>query len=278
MEKKDFNRPPKVRNFLCRMYGLDGDVMKTAFSLRVWTHSFSELLYPPPFADAFVYDISNWWEGRFFHEHFGDFFTSILVVFLFVVGANSIHLIPRWTRQEHFWNETSKKTRKDVVEATCWGHFGQIPLLKYVYLRNVWNLTNSNTPVVFLNRDLWGFWVIWSFKKGILWILRIEARNGGVVDPSIFSRVEIPMGQGFSPPPPRPQGVKTWWHNRGGAKGLRVGGLGGWGVGGLGGWGVGVGILWFETRFWWEKHFSHVFFREIPQFSTFFSEKRRTRM
>ena len=94
MEKKDFHRPPKVRNFLCRMYGLDGDVMKTAFSLRVWTHSFSELLYPPPFADAFVYDISNWWEGRFFHEHFGDFFTSILVVFLAnLVGLDGLLLV-----------------------------------------------------------------------------------------------------------------------------------------------------------------------------------------
>ena len=68
---------------------------------------------------------------------------------------------------------------------------------------------------------------------------------GGVV-PS--SRVEIPMGQRPpSPPAPRPQGVKTWWHNRGGAKGLGVGGLGGWGVG------VGVGICWFETRFWGGK-------------------------
>ena len=77
MEKKDFHRPPKVRNFLCRMYGLDGDVMKTAFSLRVWTHSFSELLYPPPFADAFVYDISM----IFRIGEKGGFFMSILEIF-----------------------------------------------------------------------------------------------------------------------------------------------------------------------------------------------------
>ena len=99
-----------------------------------------------------------------------------------------------------------------------------------MFICGICSFNKLKHPRFFFESRFVFFLRFWSFKTGILWILRIPSNRWGEsswTHPS--SAGWKPMGQGLSPPPPRPQGVKTWWHNRGGAEGP-------WGVGGLGGW------------------------------------------
>lgn len=191
-------------------------------------------------------EVFSWAFWRFFHEHFGRFSSQSVGAGWTFVGANSIHLIPRWTRKDHVWNETPTKTRKDVVEATCWGHFGQIPLLKLCLFAESVHLTNSNTPVFSVwNRDLWHFLSFWSFnpkqpKRGSRGPIHLQQGGNPHGGKATFFRTS-------SKAPRRQDVVAQPW---GEPKGL----------GALGGWGVGVGILWFETRFLvGKKHFHPCF-------------------
>ena len=135
---------------------------------------------------------------------------------------------PARTFLERNLNENTKRCGRSDLLRTFWT---DSPFLKYVYLRNLFIFNKLQHPRFFcFQNEICGFFL----------------SNFGVSkrDPMNSSHPKQPKRGGSRrgpPQPPRPQGVKRWWHNRGGSRRA------------LGGWGVGDGILWFETRFWWEK-------------------------